>query len=235
MSEKRKVGNYCGHGTQTNGVWDSGCSYKYKGRTYTEAELMAPITNACVKYLKQQGIEVVTDAPRNKINMIKQVALSNKENVDVHVAFHCDYSKAPKGTLPLYTSPKGRKLAVCMNKWVLKYTTLTTRGVAKRNDLYELNSTNMPAVIYEVGSIKRDLKAMLTQYDDIGKGAARGICEYLGVKWTSEIYRVRKSWTNAKSQVGAFNNLNSAKAVADQYGYKVYNSKGNLVYTGKAK
>ena len=44
-----------------------------------------------------------------------------------------------------------------------------------------------------------------------------------------EIYRVRKSWADAKSQIGAFEVLENAKA-ACKTGYHVYDSKGNEVY-----
>ena len=48
------------------------------------------------------------------------------------------------------------------------------------------------------------------------------------------IYRVRKSANDAKSQIGAYRNLNSAKAVADRNsGYSVYDTNGKLIYTPK--
>lgn len=47
---------------------------------------------------------------------------------------------------------------------------------------------------------------------------------------TIELYRVRKTWANASSQIGAYSNLNSAKAVC-QSGYFVFDSKGNVVYS----
>lgn len=46
------------------------------------------------------------------------------------------------------------------------------------------------------------------------------------------IYRVRKSADDAKSQIGAYRNLNSAKALADKNsGYSVYDTNGKLIYT----
>lgn len=45
-----------------------------------------------------------------------------------------------------------------------------------------------------------------------------------------EVYRVRKSWTNVKSQIGAFNNIEYAKKVCKP-GYKVFNSKGVIVFS----
>jgi N-acetylmuramoyl-L-alanine amidase len=179
---KKTVGVFIGHGNSTDGSWDCGCTY----RGYTEAELMKPITGACVAYLKGSGVKVVTDYPANAINMVKQVQKSNDKDLKCHVAFHCDWSKAPSGTLPLYTSKKGRELAVLMNKYVMKYVGIKTLGVKKRTDLYELNTTDAPAVIFECGSIKKDLKTMRKKADAYGKGAARGICEYLGVKFTGK-------------------------------------------------
>ena len=45
-------------------------------------------------------------------------------------------------------------------------------------------------------------------------------------------YRVRKTWKNEKSQLGAFHTLKKAKQCADQHtGYHVYNDAGKKVYT----
>ena len=47
---------------------------------------------------------------------------------------------------------------------------------------------------------------------------------------SGEMYRIRKSWNDAKSQIGAYRNLDGAKA-ACKAGYTVYDSKGKAVYT----
>lgn len=50
----------------------------------------------------------------------------------------------------------------------------------------------------------------------------------------SVLYRVRKSWSDAKRQKGAFNNLDNAKKCADSNaGYSVFDESGKIVYTGK--
>lgn len=47
----------------------------------------------------------------------------------------------------------------------------------------------------------------------------------------SEMYRVRKTWADAKSQIGAYTVLANAKRKTDENpGYMVYDSKGNVVY-----
>ena len=51
-----------------------------------------------------------------------------------------------------------------------------------------------------------------------------------------KLYRVRKTWTDAASQKGAFAVLANAKNCADSNpGYTVYDSAGNAVYTSAAK
>lgn len=47
-----------------------------------------------------------------------------------------------------------------------------------------------------------------------------------------QYYRVRASWENEKSQIGAYTELKNAKEAADQYGYNVYDSTGKCVYEG---
>ncbi|MCI5839414.1 N-acetylmuramoyl-L-alanine amidase [Anaerococcus sp. AGMB00486] len=49
-------------------------------------------------------------------------------------------------------------------------------------------------------------------------------------KSTNNLYRVRKSWSDAKSQKGAFRNLDNAKRCADRFGLKVFDANGKIVY-----
>lgn len=48
----------------------------------------------------------------------------------------------------------------------------------------------------------------------------------------NEIYRIRKDWSDVKSQIGAYRVLDNAKAACDKAGsaYKVFNSKGQVIY-----
>jgi flagellum-specific peptidoglycan hydrolase FlgJ len=49
-----------------------------------------------------------------------------------------------------------------------------------------------------------------------------------------QVYRVRVSWEDTNSQVGAYSDLNNAKKAADEHpGYSVFNKKGKAVYTSK--
>lgn len=49
------------------------------------------------------------------------------------------------------------------------------------------------------------------------------------------LYRVRKTWADAKSQLGAYSQLANAKAMVDKNpGYSVFDSNGNVVYAGSS-
>lgn len=52
---------------------------------------------------------------------------------------------------------------------------------------------------------------------------------------STEMYRVRKTWADAKSQIGAYTVLVNAKKKANEnVSYTVFDSKGKAVYTGKS-
>lgn len=235
----KKVALMCGHGKQTNGVWDAGCTYA----GYNEAALMLPITKSAVKHLRAAGVTVISDADtNNNRNMISDVAWANREKTDIYVSIHCDYSKAPSGVMPLYVSTGGKKLATALNTAISKGMPIRSRGVCRRTDLYELNSTDMVACILETGAIKADLKVLKNNYEKYGKLIADGILSYLGVKKgttetkTETLYRVRKAWNDSKSQIGAYASLDNAKRECDKHpGYTVYGENGKVIYTSKSQ
>ena len=230
----------CGHGVSLDGSWDSGCVYK----GHTEAGIMLKITRAAVKYLRKSGVTVISDADHgNNKNMIADVRWANNLGCSLYVSIHCDYSGAPKGVMPLYVSGSGKKLGKCLEKSIKKDLKMKSRGVQKRTDLWELNGTDMTACILETGSIKGDLATLRDHPDKYGKAIAKGICQYMGVKFSdgtkkpaasgAEIYRVRKAWNKPETQRGAFKDLANAKKCADKNGYSVFNKKGKAVYNGK--
>lgn len=236
----KTIAVHCGHGVSLDGSLDSGCVYK----GYSEAKLMLAITKAAVKYLRASGVKVQSDADHgNNKNMIADVRQANNSGVAMYLSIHCDYSGAPRGVMPLYVSGSGKKLAKCLEKTIKKDMGMKSRGVQKRTDLFELNGTDMTACILETGSIKADLATLRDHPDKYGKAIAKGICKYMGVKFSdgtkkpaasgAEIYRVRKAWNKPETQKGAFKDLANAKKCADKNGYSVFNKKGKAVYNGK--
>ena len=66
-----------------------------------------------------------------------------------------------------------------------------------------------------------EFKAKVQSYMNSGTSAS-----------TTQLYRVRKSWSDAKSQIGAFASLENAKK-ACKSGYSVFDNNGNVVYPTK--
>ena len=69
-----------------------------------------------------------------------------------------------------------------------------------------------------------DLAAKVTS--ELSKTTSGG-----GTASTSQMYRIRKTWSDSKSQLGAYKLLANAKKKADENaGYKVFDASGNIVY-----
>ena len=171
-----------GHGRGHDGKWDPGCTWK----KYQEAKLMTPICRSMAKYLRQKGVYVYTDADTgNNLNLKVTLQRVKQYNVSVLVNVHCDYKKAPKGTMPLYRYADQKKLALCLNNGVHQYVKIKNRGLKRRTDLKTLNKTPgiCTACLFETGNIKKDNKILRKKYDVYGKGLAKGVCDYLGIKW----------------------------------------------------
>lgn len=173
--EKDIIALMVGHGRSLDGSWDSGCVYG----NYTEADLMYAITLIAVKRLRSKGYKVLTDSDKkNNRNMTSSVKWANNKKADLYISVHCDFKKATKGVAPLYVSKTGKKMAKVIGKHVAKKMGMKWKGAKKRVDLYELNATDMPAVIFETGAIKADIK-FLTKANEYGIALADGIIKYI--------------------------------------------------------
>lgn len=168
-----------GHGTMTNGIWDSGSAY---GK-YTEAALMLPIVKAAVALLRKSGIRVVTDADtKNNMNMTATVAKANKtKNCKLYISVHCDYKDAKSGIMYYYGSDNGKKFGDAVSKYCAKAMGLKFKGGKKDLAKYEVHVPTMTSIIYESGAIKADLKVLRDHPKKYGRAIAKSICKYLGV------------------------------------------------------
>lgn len=116
----------------------------------------------------------------------------------------------------------------------------------KNSDYYHvIRETKMAAVIVEVCFLDNatdvQIADTVAEQQRNGRVIAHGILKTLGitpkshqtsnppVTSTSNLYRVRKTWEDAKSQLGAYANLDNAKKNCPT-GYKVFDYKGVAVY-----
>lgn len=126
----------------------------------------------------------------------------------------------------------------------------TEKAVAKAVELtkYLMQTYNIPAdrVIRHYDVSGKFCPGIIGWNEDSGnakkweefKSRLTGVATTANLKKTDDIvYRVRKSANDAKSQIGAYRNLDSAKALADKNkGYSVFEKdSGKLVYTPTAQ
>ncbi|WP_246599697.1 N-acetylmuramoyl-L-alanine amidase [Clostridium lacusfryxellense] len=129
---------------------------------------------------------------------------------------------------------------VCSNITKLGF---RNRGVKDGKGLYVIRKTKAKSMLIEVCFVDT---ADANHYLKIGyKNIAKAIVEALigAIKVTpvetpvkviapGEMYKVRKTWADATSQIGAFSDLAIAKAYANSHpGYSLFNSKGQNVYS----
>lgn len=118
----------------------------------------------------------------------------------------------------VYPSAKTIENAIELTKQLMK-----KYGIPLSNVIRHFDVTGKSCPAYWCGSDEKNEKWKKEFYNKL-----------TGSETPVEMYRVRKSWEDAKSQKGAFKNLEYAKECADEYeGYKVYDSSGKVVYKGK--
>ena len=111
--------------------------------------------------------------------------------------------------------------------------------------LHGAKSVNVPGIILEhsfhTNTAATNWLSNETNLQRLAEAEAAVIAKYFGMKAGSgsdnsepeaveEMYRVRKTWEDATSQIGAYRNLENAKKACKE-GYTVFNSKGEVVYT----
>ena len=107
-----------------------------------------------------------------------------------------------------------------------------------RANLHECREPIAPAVLLELGFMDSSTDVPIILTEDFANKCAKAcvniIVKKAGLKATTQkLYRVRISWTDAKSQKGAFGSFENAKACCQSSGegYKVFDWNGKEVYS----
>lgn len=213
------------------------------------------VTAAVIRYINQvPGYKAVDVTPGNlsvSADLAYGVQKANAMGANLFVSIHFNkaYSsyKGKIGSEVLVYSDGNKTIALRVQTKLVSTGLVgdsgKSRGVKVNPGLYELNSTNMTAMIVEVCFVEAigDVSIYRNHgYDKIGELIAEGITN-VDIKETTvvdaktdynEVYRVRKAWADSDGQKGAYGNLDNAKACAKANpGYKVYNKEGRVIYT----
>lgn len=242
-----KIGLDAGHGLNTAG--------KQTPDGIKEWVLNDKVRDKVVALLKDYDVEIIhadNDEGNVDESLASRLAKYKKEGVVAFVSIHHNAFTGSWNNatgVEVFTDKKATskdtKLAECIYNRLVKYTGLKGRGV-KKEDWYVINQSVIPAVLVEGGFMDSniDYKVITSEagQNAYAKAVAEGLIEFLGLEkrkvatptTSTELYRVRKSWKDAASQIGAYKNFDNAKKVCKS-GYSVFDSKGNVVYTPETK
>ncbi|MER2006510.1 MAG: N-acetylmuramoyl-L-alanine amidase [Psychrobacillus sp.] len=250
-----------GHGMQTAGkrtpILPNG-EKSETGNFMHENEFNRAVVKHLNVELKRNGFNTLLVAPTDVDTPLEtRTNLANSKKADLYISIHANANTAKWGdwggieTFCYASSSESKRLATIVHKHVMQGTKFTDRGVKDGSGLWVLRKTNMPAILLELGFMdsNHDYKYLLSDAyrKECAVEIAKGVCEYYKVTYkeeaktekkeeakpvtTDELYRVRKSWADAKSQIGAFAELNSAKKLADaNKDYEVYDKNGKAIY-----
>ena len=117
------------------------------------------------------------------------------------------------------------------------------RGLKRSASFIDCVHPTMPSCIVEMDFHDwiDGAKWITENHETIAQAFAKGLITYLNiskkpVEEAVELYRVRKSWKDIGSQIGAYKVLaNAIKKANANVEYKVFNSKGECVYEPKTE
>lgn len=238
------VGVNCGHTA-------SGAGYGAVG-IIKESEHTRLVGQALMDLLRAAGVTVIDctidQAATQNEYLAKAVALANNQDLDLFISIHFNASAAHTGHgVEAFTyggTQHEEALKICKNISGLGF---TNRGVKDGSSLYVIKHTKAKAMLIEVCFC--DNEEDVNQYQNVGySGIAKAICNAIlpyAEEKNSEtaandpsalnvLYRVRKNWADASSQIGAFAILDNAKAACTA-GYTVYDENGTAVYGAESE
>ena len=211
----------------------------------TEGVQCGKIAEACKTALIRNGIDVML---MHDESMQEKCQKSNAFGADLHVPIHTNaFNGSVTGTRMFYYADggEGHKACKAIFAQLAPVTPGNSENIRADSSLYEVKVPSAPTAYCECEfhDNANTAKWIIENTTLIGETIAKGICNYFGITYkaggsastptqkpvSGELYRVRKSWADVASQIGAFAVLENAIKVC-KTGYSVFDSKGNVVY-----
>ena len=204
-----------GHGTGANGF-------------LSETRENRRIKEKLIKLLEKIGHKIIDCTIDESTNDLKDAVIkANNANVDLFCSIHLN-AGGGNGT-ETYIYKKGgdaEKIAKKMNLLVSRSCNFNDRGIKEAN-FYVLKHTKAPAILLEVCFVD-SIEDKEKLNDEL---VAKAIVQSITGSVFFDIYRVRKTWKDERSQLGAYRIFENAKKVAiDNIGYHVFNEFGESVF-----
>lgn len=152
-------------------------------RTY-EKTYTLDIAKRLEKKLKNKGAFVIMSRTKDTNTSLKRRTYqANKSQADILISVHLNSfsTSKPNGTETYYYKPKDKKLASLIQKEMVNSLNLKNNGT-KRNRLYVLKHSKMPAALVEPGFItnRRDYSKLRTDAfrEQVADAITTGILKY---------------------------------------------------------
>ena len=224
-----------------------GHNFKVQGASGCFSETIEDrnVKNKVIALLRAEGHTVYDCTDENGTtqskNLANIVALQNQHTVDLDISIHFNASNGQgHGTEVLQYSSKTQSYSerIVNNIAALGF---KNRGVKDGKKLYVLRKSKNKAILIECCFCDNAEDAKIYNADKMASAIVSGILNKnveisdsspapTTNTTSSQLYRVRKSWGDVKSQLGAYKSLDNAKKECPN-GYTVYDSNGNAVYS----
>ena len=224
-----------------------GHNFKVQGASGCFSETIEDrnVKNKVIALLRAEGHTVYDCTDENGTtqskNLANIVALQNQHTVDLDISIHFNASNGQgHGTEVLQYSSKTQSYSerIVNNIAALGF---KNRGVKDGKKLYVLRKSKNKAILIECCFCDNAEDAKIYNADKMASAIVSGILnKNVEISDSSpapttnttsaQLYRVRKSWGDVKSQLGAYKSLDNAKKECPN-GYTVYDSNGNAVYS----
>ena len=205
------------------------------------------VKNKIIELLKKEGHTVydcTDDVGRTQQqNLSNIVAKCNKHSVTLDVSIHLNAGGGTGCEVFYYSGDStGKSYASKISANISKALGIKNRGAKATTSLYVISNTKSTAVLVECCFVDSTTDKNKWNADKCAKAIVEGILGKTissstssnpgpsSTSTISKLYRVRKSWSDAKSQIGAYANLDNAKAACKD-GYTVYDWNGKAVYS----
>lgn len=220
-------------------------SNRYVYGNTTEAIQCQAIAKLIPNYLADYNCEVKIGAA--SVSLKNKAKEATAWDADVYLSIHSN-AGGGKGTEVWYDPNKedSKAFAQAMYNVIAPISTGKDRGLKRSASFIDCIHPTMPSCIVELDFHDwiDGAKWIVESHETIAQAFANGLIAYLNLSKKpievpvveKELYRVRKSWEDAKSQIGAFSVLaNAIKKAEANDGYKVFNRNGECVYEPKTE
>ena len=173
-----------GHGGKDPGALGNGLK---------EKDINLYVTLKVGEILKKHNIEVIYSRTTDVfLELTERTNLANKANADILVSVHVNAAEniLAKGveTFSYPNSNKGTALAKCIQDSIIASKNYTSDRGIKTANFAVLRQSNMPSALVELAFITNvdDAKILRDKQDDLALSVAKGILNYLGIKYIEE-------------------------------------------------